>query len=154
MVYIMLPEGKLIKNKLVLREMWLPDDVKLTKKSLVRWIALSLGLISPNESRTILLDVLGVMINFHLKKIQPTMKEIIGKFISMGIKADGKSIYYHILKMKETGFIERKNGKYFFGEGEEIKLSQIIKKLYQEKFDKSFKNIDEALDTLDQTLKN
>ncbi|MEW6528676.1 MAG: hypothetical protein AB1391_02190 [Candidatus Micrarchaeota archaeon] len=145
----MLPEGKLIKDKLVLYELGLPDDIKLTKKSLIRWIALSLGLISPNESRTISINVFETLINFHLKGIEPTMKEIIKDLASNGVKADEKSVYYHILKMKEINLIRKKNGKYFFWDGIENKLSQTIKKLYQEKFDRSFKNIDNALNALE-----
>lgn len=145
----MLPEGKLIKSELVLRDMNLPEDVKLTKKSLVRWIALSLGLISPNESRTISLDVLECLINFHIKKIQPTTKEIIEELQKMNVQADEKSVYYHLLKMKEAGLIDRKDGKYFFGSGEDAKLSQIIRKIYQEKFDRSFKNVEGALNSVE-----
>lgn len=145
----MLPEGKLIKNELVLREMGLPDDVRLTKKSLVRWVALSLGLISPNESRTISLDVLETLINFHIQKLQPTTKEILDELSKNGVQADEKSVYYHLLKMKDAGLIDRKDGKYFFGEGEGAKLSATIRKIYQEKFDKSFRNIDEALNSIE-----
>lgn len=145
----MIPEGKLVKSELVLRDMHLPDDVKLTKKSLVRWIALSLGLISPNESRTILLDVLECLLNFHINKVQPTTKEMIDELAKGGVQADEKSVYYHLLRMKEIGLIGRKDGKYFFGEGEEAKLSQIIRRIYQEKFDKSFRNVNEALNAIE-----
>lgn len=145
----MLPEGKLIKSELVLRDMGLPDDVKLTKKSLVRWIALSLGLISPNESRTISLDVLETLINFHIRKAQPSTKDIIEELGKMGVQADEKSVYYHLLKMKEAGLIDRRDGKYFFGGGEEGRLSQIIRKTYQEKFDRSFKSVEEALNAVE-----
>lgn len=145
----MLPEGKLIKGELLLRDMSLSDDVKLTKKSLVRWIALSLGLISPNESRTILLDVLEALINFHIKKMQPTTKEIIEELKAMNVQADEKSVYYHLLRMKEAGLIGKRDGKHFFGDGVEARLSQIIRRIYQEKFDKSFRNVEEALNAVE-----
>lgn len=145
----MLPEGKLVKSELLIREMGLPDDVKLTKKSLVRWIALSLGLISPNESRTISLDVLEALINFHISKAQPTTKEIIEELAKNGVQADEKSVYYHLLKMKEAGLIGRKEGKYFFGEGEDGRLSGIVRRIYQEKFDKSFKSVEDALNSIE-----
>ncbi|VVB98537.1 Uncharacterised protein [uncultured archaeon] len=145
----MLPEGKLVKSEMLLREMQLPDDVKLTKKSLVRWIALSLGLISPNESRTISLDVLEALINFHIGKVQPTTKEIIEELGKIGVQADEKSVYYHLLKMKEAGLIDRRDGKYFFGEGGDGKLSAIVRKIYQEKFDKSFRSVEDALNAVE-----
>ncbi len=145
----MLPEGKLIKGELLIREMNLPDDVKLTKKSLVRWIALSLGLISPNESRTISLDVLECLINFQIRKLQPSTKDIIDELAKMNVQADEKSVYYHLLKMKEAGLIDRKNGKYFFGGGEDNQLSLIIRKIYQEKFERTFKNVEEAFNAVE-----
>ncbi len=145
----MLPEGKLVRGEFALREMGLPEDVKLTKKSLVRWIALSLGLISPNESRTISLDVLEALINFHIKKAQPTTKEIMEELSGMGVQADEKSVYYHLLKMKDAGLIGRRDGKYFFGEGEEGRLSAIVRRIYQQKFDKSFSAVEEALNAVE-----
>lgn len=145
----MLPEGKMVKGELLLRDMSLPDDVKLTRKSLVRWIALSLGLVSPNESRTIVLDVLEALINFHIKKMQPSTKEIIEELARMGVQADEKSVYYHLLRMKEAGLVGKRDGKHFFGEGEDAKLSQIVRKIYQEKFDRSFRSVDEALNAIE-----
>ncbi|MDD5337031.1 MAG: hypothetical protein PHS02_00950 [Candidatus ainarchaeum sp.] len=145
----MLPEGKLIRSEMVLREMALSDDVKLTRKSLVRWIALSLGLISPNESRTIILDVLEALINLRMRSIQPTTKEILEELASMEVAADEKSVYYHLLRMKESGLIGKRDGKHFFGDGEEARLSQVIKRIYQSRFDKSFSSVDQALDALE-----
>ena len=40
-----LPEAGLVRKTITLREMDLPPEVKLTKKSLLRWFALSTGLI-------------------------------------------------------------------------------------------------------------
>lgn len=145
----MLPEARLVKGEMLVREMQLPEDVKLTKKSLVRWIALSLGLISPNESRTISLDVLEALVNFHINRVQPSTKEIIEELGRMGVQADEKSVYYHLLKMKEAGLIGKMDGKYFFGEGEEGGLSAIVRKIYQAKFDRSFGNVEEALDAIE-----
>ena len=145
----MLPEGKLIRGETTLREMALPEDVKLTKKSLVRWIALSLGLISPNESRTILLDVLEALINLRVRGIQPTTKEILDELAAMNAGADEKSVYYHLLRMKEAGLVGKRDGKHFFGDGEEGRLSEVVRKVYQKRFDSSFSSVGQALDTLE-----
>ncbi len=51
--------------------------------------------------------------------------------------------------MKESGLIGRKDGKYFFGEGEDSRLSAVIRKIYQAKLDKAFLNVDGALNALE-----
>jgi hypothetical protein len=80
----MIPEAELIKRELVVRNMALTDEVRLTRKSLVRWIALSLGLISPNESRTIAIDVLDVLLKEFAHGKRPTTKEIYEKVSKEG----------------------------------------------------------------------
>ena len=39
----MIPESRLIRSEITIRDMALPEDVLLARKSLIRWIALSLG---------------------------------------------------------------------------------------------------------------
>ena len=73
----MIPESRLIKSEITLRELALPDDILLAKKSLIRWVALSLGMILPNESRTLILDIIDVLFEFHVKNEKPTTKDII-----------------------------------------------------------------------------
>jgi hypothetical protein len=100
----MIPESKYIKNELTLRDMALPDEVKLTRKSLVRWLALSLGLISPNESRMLMLDLLDVLFYFHVKQESPTTQRILDRLEEVtGEKPNPKAVYYHLLKLKENG---------------------------------------------------
>lgn len=146
----MIPESKLIKSELTLREMSLPTDVKLARKSLVRWIALSLGLILPNESRTLLLDILDVILSSHVKNEYPTTKDIIEKLeAQLKNKQNPKAVYYHLLRLKETGFLSRKKGRYYLGDGEEQKLSDIFRKIYSSKAESAFSRIDEALNKLE-----
>lgn len=146
----MLPESKLIKSELLLREMILNDDVKLARKSLLRWVALSLGMIMPNESRKLILDIFEALIYFHVKKEQPTTAKIISKMEELtGKKQNPKAVYYHLLKLKESGIISRKKGNYFFGDGSEKKLSEILKEFYFSKAHSCFANISDALDKLE-----
>lgn len=146
----MLPESKSINSELLIREMSLSDDVKLAKKSLIRWVALSLGLIMQNESRRLVLDILEALIYFHAKKEQPTTNQIIEKMEELtGKKQNPKAVYYHLLKLKESGIISRKKGAYFFGDGSGRKLSEIIKEHYFSKANQCFVNIGEALDKLE-----
>ncbi|MGC8899128.1 MAG: hypothetical protein ACP5JC_01705 [Candidatus Micrarchaeia archaeon] len=145
----MLPEAKMIKGEMVLREMALSSDVKLTKKSLVRWLALSLGLISPRESRDSLLVVLEVMINAHFANEQLTTKEIIERAGSEK-PLDEKTVYYHLQRLANSGLVSRDKGVYYFGDGVEKDLGKIIKNVYSQKFESAFRNIDEALESLKQ----
>ncbi|MEM2948012.1 MAG: hypothetical protein QXL47_01905 [Candidatus Anstonellales archaeon] len=145
----MLPEAKMIRGEIVLREMSLTSDVKLTKKSLVRWLALSLGLISPKESRDSLLAVLEVLINAHFANEQLTTKEILDR-ASSEKPLDEKTVYYHLQRLVNSGLVGRNKGVYYFGDGLEKDLAKIIKNVYTQRFDAAFKNIEEAVESLKQ----
>ena len=145
----MLPEAKMIKGEMVLREMALSSDVKLTKKSLIRWLALSLGLISPKESRDCHLAILEVLINAHFANEQLTTKEVVER-AGAEKQLDEKTVYYHLQKLANSGLITRSKGGYYFGDGVERDLGRIIKNIYNQKFENAFKNIDEALESLKQ----
>ena len=145
----MIPESKLIKSEIVVRDMSLPEDVKLTKKSLIRWVALSLGLISPNESRQMLLDILDTLVYFHSKKEAPSTTEIVDRLKeSSKEEFHEKTVYYHLLKLKDAGVITRNKGKYYLGDGEWKPLTELFRELYIHRADKAFKNIEQALDKL------
>ena len=146
----MIPESKFIKNEITLREMSLPDEVKLTRKSLIRWIALSLGLISPNESRKLMLDLLEALFYFHIQKEQPTTYQILDKLGEItGKKQNAKAVYYHLLKLKEAGILTRKKGQYSFGDGEWKKLPDIFRELCTKRMEAAFKKADEAFLSLE-----
>lgn len=144
----MIPESKLINREILVRDMVLNEEVKLTKKSLIRWLALSLGLISPNESRKSLLTLLEILFTFHLNNVQPTTKEIIEE-INKIEKVDDKTVYYHLSRLKERGIVKRKNGKYMIGDGLGS-LSEVIKRAYVEEFNNAFKKIEEALEAFEK----
>lgn len=148
----MIPESKLIKSELTLRELALPEDVLIARKSLVRWIALSLGLISPNETRKLLLDVFDVLLEFHLANENPTTKDIVERLEkNTKNKQNPKAIYYHLLRLKEIGIISRKKGRYALGDGNSTKLSDIFKNFYMKKSEKAFENIGTALKKLENS---
>jgi hypothetical protein len=112
-----MPEAGLINCEIVLREMQLSQEVKLTRKSLIRWLALSMGLISPNESRTLALDLLEALFYFQLaEKRDPDVRDLLAFLESepgMGA-ANEKALRYHLLQLKNLGLIDRKKGRYFF----------------------------------------
>lgn len=146
----MIPEAKLIKTEIVIRELTLPDDVLLARKSTVRWLALSLGLITPNESRTLLLDIFDVLLDFQMKGVQPTTKEIIdGLERKAKEKQNPKAVYYHLQKLTNMGILTRKKGKYYFGDGDGKSVSDVFKEFYRNKTDSTFNNIEKALKKLE-----
>jgi len=148
----MIPESRLIRSEIIIREMALPHDVLLARKSLVRWIALSLGLILPNESRTLLLDVLDTLLYFHVKKEMPTTRDILSRLgTESGKPPNPKAVYYHLLRLKEAGLISRKKGRYYFSEEEGRGLPDLFKDLYLRRADGAFNNIGLALKKLEDS---
>ena len=143
----MIPEGKLIKSEIVIRDMALPSDVKLSRDSTIRWLALSLGLISPNESRTSLLVVLDVLIEAHKEGERLTSAEIIDR-VKEKKDIDDKTVYYHLKRLQQIGLIERKDGTYGFGDGFETNLSKIIREAYLKRINAAMEKIDEVIRSL------
>ncbi|MFH1786015.1 MAG: hypothetical protein ABH842_06315 [Candidatus Micrarchaeota archaeon] len=150
----MIPESKLIRSELTIRELALPDEVLLARKSLVRWLALSLGLIMPNETRKLLLDILEVIIEFHVKNESPTTRDIISRLEETSKeKQNPKAVYYHLQRMTKLGILSRKKGRHALGDGERKDLKEIFKGFYLKKADSAFVNIATALDKLENTYR-
>ncbi len=150
----MIPEAKLIKSEMVIRELALPDDVLLARKSMVRWLALSLGLITPNESRMLLLDIFDVLLQFHAKGETPTTKDILDTLEKTGgEKQNPKAVYYHLQRLTGMGILTRKKGKYYFGDGNGENLSEVFRNFYRNRTDSTFSNIEKALKRLENSYK-
>ncbi len=108
------PESDLVRKTFVLRKMDLPPQVLLTKKSLLRWIALSLGLISENESRSSLINILDAFFFFLFsKKSSPSSKEI-KSFLekNRGISVSEKLVRYHLNRLCGLGIVSHSLGRY------------------------------------------
>lgn len=148
----MIPESKYINSEFSFREMALPDEVRLTRRSLVRWVALSLGMISPNESRKLVIDLLDALFYFHSKGQNPTTAEILQKLEeTTGSKPNEKAVYYHLLKMKDAGVLARKDMRYYFVDFEGGKLSEVFRRYYNEKLGKLFVKLEAAFGTLEKS---
>jgi hypothetical protein len=146
----MIPESRLIMSEFTLRELSLPDDVLLARKSLIRWLALSLGMILPNESRKLLLDILEVLIEFHVKNENPTTRDIVTRLEEhTKAKQNPKAVYYHLQRLKTSGILARKKGRYHLGYGDGKNLKETFRQFYLNKADSAFSNIATALDKLE-----
>ena len=146
----MIPEAELIKREIIVRNMALTDEVRLTRKSLIRWTALSLGLISPKETRTIVIDVLDVILREFAHGKKPTTHEIYEKVQKKRKETvSEKTVYYHLQRLAKMGLIQREKGQYFISKDKE-RLRESIKKVYLKEFDEAFGNIEKALDSLEK----
>ncbi len=109
------PEAELVRTTFTLRVMDLPPSVFLTKRSLLRWFALAFGLLSEQESRSTILDVLEALFHFQCaKKSEPTSADLQAHIKSKGKKVSDKLLLYHLKRLQDVGLLERKKGKYSF----------------------------------------
>lgn len=155
-----MPESELIRGECLVRELQFNEDVKLTRKGLVRWLALSLGLISPHETRTGLLEVLEALLYFHFRrresKSDPDIHAILAKIkeIKKG-EPNPKAVRYHLLQLKKLGIIETRKRRYRFVLAplqENDDLSAGLSHVYKTRVESSFEKMKKALSLLEKTL--
>ncbi|MCX8163001.1 MAG: hypothetical protein N3D10_00400 [Candidatus Micrarchaeota archaeon] len=153
----MIPEKELIINEYLVRDMQLLSQVKLTKKGLIRYLCLSLGLVQLNESRTLIFDIVEALLYFHFNDIEPTAKDIEQKVNSLREKkASFKSIMYHLLQLKKKGIITKKENRYVFvipSLAENKELGPALEQIYLENIKLAFEKIKKAIEIL-KTMKD
>ncbi len=140
------PETELIINEINVRNMVLKDETLLTKRSAARWLAISLGLINPNESRTNLIDLLIAIFKFE-KKGGATSKELYEEVVKKNNMSE-KTILYHLLNLKKMGIVEFENGRYHFykdPEKPDQSISQTLSTLYKKRFENAMKKIEKVI---------
>ena len=146
-----LPEAKLIRSEILLRDMQLTDDVKMARKSLVRWLALSLGLITPKESRQSVLQLLEALLFYHLKEgREPNYQDIQDFLKTQNVEMNEKTVRYHLTQLKKAGVIEDARGIYRFAGFQGDNLASALEQSYKQKADTAFTNIKQAVDLLKQ----
>ena len=108
-------EAKLIEREITLRELRLTKEVVETRRSMVRWLALSLGVINPGESRLSAISVLDSMLYFQFTKNEdPTVGEL-SKYIGEAwAPINEKTLRYHLLQLANAGVLAHSKGKYRF----------------------------------------
>ncbi|MGC8651759.1 MAG: hypothetical protein ACP5UH_00700 [Candidatus Micrarchaeia archaeon] len=123
-------ESRLIINELTLRELRITKDVTETRRSILRWLALALGIISPGESRLSAVSVLDAILyyQFYVHK-DPEVAELSQYINSSWGPINEKTLRYHLLQMKRAGIVENSKGKYFLRKpetGEPSDISQWV----------------------------
>ena len=108
-----LSESELIEKELTLRNMRLTKEVLETRRSIARWLALSLGVLNPGESRLSAVAVLEALINFQfIKRTDPSVSDLI-EYISRNWEPiNEKTLRYHLLRMKKMGLVENAQGRF------------------------------------------
>ncbi|PIU81794.1 hypothetical protein COX84_03920 [Candidatus Micrarchaeota archaeon CG_4_10_14_0_2_um_filter_49_7] len=150
----MLIESKLIERESTVRLMKLESDVKLTRKSIVRWLVLALGLIAPNETRTLLLEVFEALLVSHFSGKQPNIHDI-AAHVKKSKEVSTKAINYHLLQLKRLGIIDRNKGKYRFVVNptqESAELGDALEQIYVENSKLAFVNIKKMMKTFERAL--
>ena len=110
-----LNEASLIENEVTLRNLRLTNEVLETRRSAIRWLALSLGIINPGESRLSSLAVLDSLVYFQfVKNMDPTVKEIMDYINMNWEEINEKTLRYHLLRMKKMGYVENSSGRFYF----------------------------------------
>ncbi|MCL5093104.1 MAG: hypothetical protein M1128_01400 [Candidatus Marsarchaeota archaeon] len=108
-------EAKLIEREITLRELRLTKEVVETRRSMVRWLALSLGVINPGESRLSAISVLDSMLYFQFTKNEDPTVEELSKYIGEAwAPINEKTLRYHLLQLANAGVLSHSKGKYRF----------------------------------------
>ena len=147
-----IPEARLIQGEAVVRDLQLSQSVKMTRKSLVRWIALASGLISPNESRKTLIDLLEVLFKFQLEENKdPDIHGIMEEMKKLNEEHNEKAVRYHLFQLKKKGFLSRTKGKYSFAiapYSEKGDVAASFEHAFRQKSDVAMAKLKEALGIL------
>ncbi len=146
--YCMLPEKELIRREYTVRDMRLPSGTKLTRKSLLRWLCLSLGLISPDESRQSILPIMDAFLSLQLSGASPTVAELAEKS-----GQPEKAVRYHMARLVALGLVGEKKRRFSFkpdSTSDTLNLQKSFSEHYAKSLVASLSSIQDALAELQQ----
>jgi hypothetical protein len=152
-----IPEAELIRREIILRQLDLPASVTLTKKSLLRWCCLSLGLISPKETRDKGFLVFDALFEYlFTKKQNPTTLEIKSFILEKNsVEMSEKLIRYHLNRIIELGFIQRDGLVYKINPSPNSESRNSLKEAFnawtRKVLEEEAKKISEALEKLQKS---
>lgn len=110
------PEAGLVRKTHCFRRLDFPPSVRLTRKSLLRWFALSIGLISERESRATALEILdSVFYQIFVSRDAFTSEELLRTIKKRSSKeVSRKLLNYHLQRLVELGLLAARKRKYCF----------------------------------------
>jgi hypothetical protein len=153
----MIPEAELVRKEFFVRQIDFPESVALTKKSLLRWCCLALGLISKNESRDKAIAIFDLLFTFiFTKKENPTTLDIQAELKKKyKIETSEKLIRYHLNRLIELNVLERKNNKYYINPSPDSEkrnsLSESYKAWVKKEVEKELEKTASALEKLQKS---
>jgi len=152
---VAIPESEFVRKTFTIKQMDLPPSVQLTKRSLLRWFALSFGLISEQESRDTVLNVLDALFYFLLtKKQNPSTLDLQAHILNKHHKKiSEKLLRYHLNRLIALELVQRKQNRYFINNsptGEPGNLVESFGYWVKKPVDESLENIGGALSKLEQ----
>ena len=109
-----------IRAEWCLREMDLPPELFKTKRGLITWIAISMGLKNPNDGRDSVIYVLEALFDLCFARGKKPTFEDIKRYVSRRFLERGKkppsdeAIRHHLRRMVRMGMLERWEGAYCF----------------------------------------
>jgi hypothetical protein len=147
-----LNESELIEKEITLRNVRLTNEVLETRRSSIRWLALSLGVLNPGESRLSAVAILDALVHFQfVKKTDPEVKELMDYINANWETINEKTLRYHLLRMKKMGLIENSQGKFYFKPpsiGDRYDAGTWSLNLFKSDYDEIAKKIDEVIKSI------
>lgn len=108
-----LNESKFIEGEVTFRNLRFSGEAGETRRSMVRWLALSLGVINPGESRQTAVSVLDAMLYFQFtERKDPTVEELSGYIGKNWSPINEKTLRYHLGRMKKMGLVDNSQGRF------------------------------------------
>ncbi|MEM0107187.1 MAG: hypothetical protein QW045_02070 [Candidatus Micrarchaeaceae archaeon] len=107
-------EAKFIERDVTLRDIMFSSEVSETRRAIVRWLALSLGIINPGESRQSAIAVLDSLLYFHFsERSDPTLNDLQSYISKNWEEINEKTLRYHLLQFRKKGLVENSKGKFY-----------------------------------------
>ncbi|MCL4372332.1 hypothetical protein M1373_03375 [Candidatus Marsarchaeota archaeon] len=109
-----LNESKLIEREIILRNLSITGEVVETRRAMVRWLALALGVINPGESRLSAVYVLDAMLYFQFQERKdPTVAELSEYISKTWAPINEKTLRYHLLQLQNASIIAHAKSRYY-----------------------------------------
>ena len=147
-----LNEAELIEKEMTIRNLRLTKEVLETRRSIARWLALSLGVINPGESRLSAVAVLDALMNFQFTKQQDPTYDELERYISEKWEPmNEKTLRYHLLRMKKLGLVENSKGKFYLkppSVGDRFDANTWASMLFSEEYKQIAQKVTEAINEL------
>ncbi|MCL5430276.1 MAG: hypothetical protein M1504_02240 [Candidatus Marsarchaeota archaeon] len=114
-----LNESKLIEREITIRNLAMTREVVETRRSLIRWLALSLGIINPGESRLGAISVLDSLLYFQFdQKRDPSVVDLMEYINTAWEPINEKTLRYHLLQLTKSNIVKHARGQYSLSQPE------------------------------------